>query len=95
MTIPFSTETINFTVLMGGIAFAIYRSYRDPQSKSETTDAVMREQINNLRLAMETIATNHLPHLDAKITGIHEDVSQLKVGFAELRTTINERIPKK
>jgi hypothetical protein len=95
MTIPFTTESIFFAITIIGLAFTIYRSYRDPQAKSEIGDAVMRDQIDGLKLAMEKILTNHLPHMDAKIENIHTDISILKISIAQLSVIIDERIPRK
>lgn len=95
MDISLTSNNILFTITIAGVMFAIYRSYRDPQTSSERTDAVMGVRIDNLQTAMDKILSNHLPHLDAKIEDIHADVSQLKTTVTQLATVIEERIPRR
>lgn len=91
----FSPDYILFALTIGGIAFAIYRSYRDPQANSDRTDAVLEVKIGSLQTSVARILENHLPHLDAKVEDIHGDISQLKISVAQLTTIIDERIPRK
>lgn len=86
-------------VTLGGVAFAVYRSYRDPQTNSERTDAVMNNEISHLKADVTTILSNHLPHIDAMIKDIHNDQAayalEISTKLTRLETIIDERIPRK
>lgn len=90
-----SPDYIMFGLTLGGIAFAIYRSYRDPQANSDKVDAVTEVRITMLQEGLTKIMTNHLPHMDAKIEDIHHDIAMLKESVVRLTTVIEERIPRK
>jgi uncharacterized membrane protein len=97
MTIPFTTESIFFMITIVGVLFSIYRSYRDPQSKSEIGDAVMSERISVLGATVQKIVSNDLPHIDARVQVINDNQVKLMVDvsskFAKIEAILNERLP--
>lgn len=95
MSFPFTTDDILFAITIGGVAFAIYRSYRDPQNASERVDAVLKEQVCGLRSSLDKVTTNHLPHIDAKIDAIQAQIAEQDKSIVKLATIIDERIPRK
>ena len=80
---------------IGGIIFTIYSYFRDPDIKAEKTDALLDFRLTNI----EARLTNDLPHIDAQIKNVRDDLSNFKLeisnSITKLSTIIEERIPSK
>jgi hypothetical protein len=67
MTLDFNLSTIIQVVTLVGIAFAVYRSFQQPQQKSEVTDAVFDTKFNALSETVINLRDNHLHTLESKL----------------------------
>lgn len=87
-----------FGVTIGTILFSVYIYFRRPDEDADKHLAIVDLRLNNLETAMTAIQTNHLPHIDAKIVDVHNDVSALRnvvlEKFARIETILEERLPK-
>jgi len=78
-----SEENISIIIQIAtliGIIFAVYISFRKPQEKSETTDAVFEERMKNYENTTEkaiTLALNHSHTIESKLDA-HIKESQAK-----------------
>ncbi len=90
---------ISSVVMLIGMIFLIYKTFRDPDIKTESDLGIMKEgctlrhqaidkdikQINN-NLAF--LRENHINHIEA-------DIKKLNEGQIRLFTMLDERLPKK
>jgi len=85
-----------------GIIFSVYLYFRRPQEKSETTDAVFNERMNNYEATTKeaiALALNHSHTVESKLDS-HIKESQTK-GECDARwqgrveTLLEERLPRK
>lgn len=78
-----------------GVIFAIYKSYRDPQAKSETIDSLLTLRMDNIEKSLTNLKDNHLHTLETKLDSTNGAVKDLLVEVTKLGTIISERIPRK
>jgi hypothetical protein len=78
-----------------GIIFTIYKYFRDPQVATEKSDALLELRMKNLEDSVTKLLENHLPHIDARLLRLQEQVSIVNTSLVQLTTIIDERIPKK
>lgn len=109
MTDILTTSNVMFAIGIVGIIFSIYRYFRDPQVKSEKSDALMEQRIQFEREATalrfkdmqdginaaNALAQNHIHTVDTKVDGLINVVGQMGRDIVQLRTIIEERIPRK
>ena len=85
-----------------GIIFGVYLYFRKPQEKSETTDAVFKERMDNYETTTKEaikLALNHSHTVESKLDA-HIKESQTK-GECDARwqgrveTLLEERLPRK
>lgn len=67
MTLDFNLSTILQVITLVGIIFAVYKTFRQPQEKSETNDAVFNERFNTLDKTVCNLRDNHLHTLEQKL----------------------------
>jgi prophage DNA circulation protein len=94
---------------IGGVVFTIYHHFKNPQIKTEKTDALQAQAMsfiqestdrrfsemqNKITEAM-TLASNHIHTVDTKVDALKTEVENLGKEVVRLCTTINERVPKK
>ena len=96
MNIEYITPgNITFTLGILGIIFTVYSYFRQPDIDADKKDALLDFRLT----AIEKNLTNDLPHIDAQIKDIHNDLSKFKMeisnSITKLSTIIEERIPKK
>lgn len=92
-----------------GVIFSVYRYFRDPQIKSDKTDALMEQRFqwgqenvdkrfkdfqDSFSLLVST-SQNHLHTLDTKIEALTVVSVQMQKDVVRLMTIIEERIPTK
>ena len=82
-------------VMLAGMVFAVYKSFQNPLQRSEKTDAIIGEQVKQLRIEFANLRDNHIHSLDLKIDGVASGVNLQAVEIAKLSTIIDERIPRK
>lgn len=102
-------SNILFVLGLLGVIFGIFRYFRDPQVKSEKTDALieqrmkLKEEDTNRRFeelgkrigdAM-TLAQNHIHTVDTKVEMLGKDIGNMNQQLVRLATIIEERVPKK
>jgi len=94
-----TTENVQFILLIGGVIFTIYRSFRQPDVDADKHLALVDLRLSTLEVNVKTMETNHLPHIQAKIDDVHNDVSGLRnivtEKFTRLEVLIEERMPKR
>lgn len=78
-----------------GVVLAIYRSYRDPQAKSETTDSILALEIKTLKESLTNLKDNHIHTLEKRMDDTSKNLTDLTVSVGKLSTIIEERIPRK
>lgn len=103
-----TTQNILFAITLISILFAVYKSYRDPQAKSETTEALLDQRMKYIndsndmrfRALQETIAAltaqnqNHIHTLQTTIDMVVKSMNETNITVAKLSTVIEERIPR-
>lgn len=98
MTIPVTTESVLFSIAVLSAAFAIYRSYTQPNEAQNTAIALLQQGQATLAGKVEKMITNDLPHIDAKVDAIRDDLNRgmgsTSDKLTKLSTIIEERIPK-
>lgn len=104
-----TTENMMFAVNIVGILFLIYISFRNPQIKSEKTDALLAQQ---LKLNGESIdrrfqevqkshtdlvlqSNNHINEVEKKVDSLNTRIGEVDRSVVKLSTIIEERIPRK
>ena len=102
-------SNVMFALGIIGILFSVYRYFKDPQTKSEQTDALMKQQIDWQMTATEKRfasmqesfnslllqSNNHIHTVDTKVDKVNEAMIEMGKSIVQLSTIINERIPKK
>lgn len=84
-----------FLIGLIGVIFTVYTYFRDPQVKSEKTDAINALQIDTLEQNLKAVMENHLPHIDQRLNSLHDSINTTNQNVVRLATIIDERIPKK
>jgi len=78
-----------------GIIFIVYNYFRNPQIKSEKTDALLTQRFNMLESAFNNLRDNHIHTIDTKLDENSKLLNCLQNEVTKLATIIDERIPKK
>lgn len=100
---------IMFVLGLLGVLFGIFRYFRDPQVEAEKTDALMKQQMEWQTSATEKRfqtmqesynalllqSNNHIHTVDTKVDKLNEAMIEMGKHVVQLRTIIEERIPKK
>lgn len=84
-----------FVLGLLGTLFTVYNYFREPQVKSERTDAITALKVAGLETSVKTILENHLPHIDQRLNSLHDNINKTNENVIRLTTIIDERIPKK
>lgn len=104
-----TTSNILFALGIFGIVFSVFRYFRDPQVKSDKSDALMEQRMQYERdatrarfkemqdgiTASTALAQNHIHTVDTKVDGLVSLCAQMGKDLVKLQTIIDERIPKK
>ena len=102
-------SNIMFAVGVVGVVITVYSFIRDPQAKSEKTDALIGQQMKWLSESTEKRfkdmqdsfnhlllqSNNHIHTVDTKVDKVHEIIASMGKEVTKLGTIIEERIPKK
>jgi hypothetical protein len=86
-------------ITLGGVIFAIYKFFRDPDIKADKSiDLIKKEcllkhgyidkDISNIYSDLNLIKENHIKHIEDRLNDIEKDVSNIF-------TILDERLPKK
>lgn len=86
---------ILFVLGLIGTLFTVYSYFKDPQVRSEKTDAITALQVEGLQRDVKAVMENHLPHIDQRLNGLHDSINQTNQNVVRLATIIDERIPKR
>lgn len=101
----------NITFILGVLAiiFSVYSYFRNPQIKSDKTDALLTQKLqwtiegnekrfSDVNINIEkafNLAQNHIHTVDIKVDKLIENVSLMSNEITKLSTIIEERVPKK
>ncbi len=94
---------------IGGVVFTIYHHFKNPQIKTEQTDALQSQAMDFMQKSTDrrfcemqkqitesmTLATNHIHTVDVKVDAVKKDVETIGKDIVRLETTIKERMPKR
>lgn len=92
-----------------GLLFGVFRYFKDPQTESDKTDALMKQQMEwsananeqrfkNMQESFNALllqSNNHIHTVDGKVDKVHEAMVEMGKHVVRLSTVIEERIPKK
>lgn len=83
----------NIVLILGimGVLFGVHRYFRDPDVQAEKSDAILSYRLTTVEKQM----SNDIPHINAKIDLLRENVSLLRDEVIKIRTVIEERMPRK
>ena len=85
-------------ITLGGVIFAIFKFFRDPDIKADKAIEILKEQ-NKLekQISLQALKTiqNDMHELSAEVNEHRRKIEDLCICIAKLETIINERIPKK
>lgn len=98
-----------FAIGIVGTLFTVFKFIRDPQAKSDKTDALLEQrlnmrdeatekrfkEINANFLALLSQSQNHIHTVDTKVENLNKTLSEVGKEIVRLSTIIEERIPKK
>jgi len=94
-------ETLSIIIqvaTLGGVIFAIFKFFRDPDVKADKAIDILKEQ-NKLekQISIQAIKTiqNDIHTLTNEVGEHRRRIDDLCIGIAKLQTIIEERIPKK
>lgn len=90
---------ISSVVMLIGMIFLVYKTFRDPDIKTENELGIMQERcklkhegidkdIGSINKNLSLLKENHINHIEA-------DVKRLNDGQIKLFTMLDERLPKK
>lgn len=87
----------NITFILGVLAiiFSIYNYFRNPQVKSEQTDALMSQEIKNLTEKLQLLMNNDIHEIKGMLLRMSGEFTSLSVLVGKLETKLDERVPKK
>lgn len=102
-------DNVLLAVTLMSVAFTVFRYFRDPQIKSDKNDDLIMQKedlkgqeyerrFNELSKSIASnleFALNHVHTVDTKVDNLTQVVGKLSENIVELRTIINERIPKR
>jgi spore coat polysaccharide biosynthesis predicted glycosyltransferase SpsG len=94
-------KTIDVITVIGqgitfiGVLFMIYNSFKNPQIKSEKTDALLTQRFDLFQKDFNNLKDNHIHTIDVKLEENGKNITSLVVEVAKLSTIIEERIPHK
>lgn len=100
-----TTTNITFILALLGVLFGIYHYFKNPQIKSDKTEALLEQSIKTISekfddkfKTLETqilrLETNHIHTLETKIDANKHMVNLLAIQVGKLETKIDERIPR-
>lgn len=98
-----SPSNITFIIGILAIIFSVYNYFRNPQIKSEKTDALLSQrmqwekeasdkQFGAMGLRIDTAMTtaqNHIHTVDVKVDGLMKDVSEMNVAITKELTRLS------
>jgi len=98
-----TTSNITFVLGILAIIFSVYSYFRNPQIKSEKTDALLNQRVQwekestdkkfadfGLRLDNSmSMAQNHIHTVDVKVDGLMKDVSEMNVSISKELTRLS------
>ena len=104
-----TAQNIMFLIGLISILFSVFLYFKNPQIKSEKTDALLEQRLQFERestqrrfkdmqdgiTAATALAQNHIHSVDVKVDGLTALVSQMGKDIVRLSTIIDERIPRK
>ncbi len=104
-----TTGNITFVLGIVGILFTVYNYFREPQVKSDKTDALLAQQLQwseqgtdrrfkDMQDRFDLLVAanqNHLHTVDTKVDALRNDFGKMEQSITRLSTIIEERIPKK
>ncbi len=104
-----TTSNVVFVIGLMGTLFTVYNYFREPQVKSDKTDALLAQQLQwseqgtdrrfkDMQDRFDILVTNsqnHLHTVDTKVDALRMDMAKLEQSIVRLSTIIEERIPKK
>jgi len=109
MTDFLTPSNVTFIIGLLGIMFGVYNYFRNPQIKSEKTDALMEQRVswmvdisdrrfkdmqdNFKELLLQS--NNHIHTVDTKVDALQGIIIGMGQEIIKLGTIIEERIPKK
>ena len=85
-------------VTLGGVAFAVYKVFRDPDIKADKSIDLLKEQIlYERKITDKSLETqqNCIKSLETQVKGNGEKIGKMNDTIIKLTTIIEERIPKK
>jgi hypothetical protein len=91
-------ENITFIIALGGVVFGVYHFFRNPDLKNREEILSLKTALDGykeLNKAVQNLGDNHIHTIEKKVDGAVENISQLRENIVQLRTIIDERIPKK
>src|SRR5258708_38461343 len=86
---------ISLSIGIGGAFFTVFNYFRNPQIKSEKTDAILGEKIGNLSRDITNLKDNHIHSLELRVEQATTNIAELSKTVVKLATIIDERMPKK
>lgn len=100
-------SNIMFVLGIGGVVFAIYRYFKDPQTQDEKAAALLAQQVKFITEASEARfktmqenfqqlllqSNNHIHTVDTKVEALTTTVNDMGKEIVKLGTIIEERIP--
>lgn len=106
MTIPLNGSTIAVVVLIVTNLATLFSKLRSPQIKSDKENAVLKENLEEVRREMSTmkttfaselleIKTTHIEGINKEIKDLTATLGKLSNDITRLSTILDERIPKK
>ena len=102
-------SNITFVIAILAVLFGVYHYFKNPQIKSDKEDALFEQKMNYMTDANERRfqsmqenfkdlvlqSNNHIHTVDVKVENLSGVISTMGQEIVQLRTIIEERIPKK
>jgi len=94
-------QTIDVITVIGqiitliGVIFIVYNYFKNPQIKSEKTDALLTQRFDIMQKDFNNLKDNHIHSIDVKLEENGKSITNLVVEVVKLSTIIEERIPHK
>lgn len=86
----------NITFALGIIAiiFSVYRSFKEPQIKTDQESIKLSDRIANVEKSVVEIREKHLTSVESDLKQLNAAINDLAKTVVRLSTIIDERIPK-
>lgn len=91
-------ENITFIIALGGVVFGVYHFFRNPDLKNREDILSLKTGLDGykeLNKAVQNLGDNHIHTIEKKVDSALENIAILRENVAQLRTIIDERIPKR